>query len=161
MGRFFLLLLLLFCSAIATTQAWLSRHRFDRTTYVWIGMSLLGIVVAYFGALAIWLLLIFVFGLDVLQNAQQAMIAFIPTAIIFVVNMIVSQWLILRESVRTPILQASLNVILGMVTWQLLDPRIVEYEDIALGLPLFVVLSVVLGAGLGGIIHKILNSWMI
>ena len=72
--------------------------------------------------------------------------------------MIVFQWLILRESVSKPILQASLNVILGMATWLLLQPRMFEYEDVALGFPLFFVLSVVLGAGLGGIIHKILNS---
>lgn len=160
MGRFYTPLLLLFCFAIATTQAWLSQHRFGRTTYIWIGMSLLGVVVAFLGAIAIWFLLISLFRLDVLQNTQQAMIAGYPTAIIFVINLITSQWLIFREIASRPILQASLNVILGMGTWLLLSQWIFRYEDVALGLPLFIVLSVVLGAGVGGIIHKMLNSWM-
>ena len=161
MGRFYTPLLLLFCFAIATTQAWLSQHRFGRTTYIWIGMSLLGLVVSYFGAIAVMILLIFAFRLDVLQNSQQATIAVAPTAIIFVINLITSQWLIFREIASRPILQASLNVILGMGTWLLLSLWIFRYEDVALALPLFVVLLVGLGAGVGGIIHIILNSSMI
>jgi hypothetical protein len=157
MGRFYTPLLLLFCFAIAITQAWLCQRRFDRTTYIWIGMSLLGLFVSYFGASAVMILLIFAFRLDVLQNSQQAALAVAPTAIIFVINLITSQWLIFREIARRPIRQASLNVILGMGTWLLLSLWIFRYEDVALALPLFVVLLVVLGAGVGGIIHIILN----
>lgn len=158
MGHFFLPLILLFCFAIIATQAWLSHPQFDRTTYGWIAMSFLGLIAAYFSAVVIAFSLTSIFRLDILQNAQQATIAVIPAAIVFVVILSLSQWLVLRESVSRPILQAALNIILGMVTWVLLNPRIIAYKNIALGLPLFVVLLAVLGVGLGGIIHKFLNS---
>lgn len=164
MGRFFLPLIFLFCFAVVATQAWLSHHRCDRTTYSWIGMSFLGLVAAYLSAFALGLLLVLLARLDALQNAQQSAIAFIPATILFVSILLLSQWLVLRESVSRPILQAALNVILGMGTYRLLSQwmmgyeRIIGYENIALGLPVSVVLYAVLGAGLGGIIHKILNS---
>ncbi len=158
MGRFFLPLILLFCFAIVATQAWLSHPQLDRTTYSWIAISFLGLIAAFFSATAIMLSLTFIFRLDILQNAQQATIAFIPAAIVFVVILGLSQWLVLRESVSRPLLQAALNIIFGIVTWVLLNQRIVAYKNIALGLPLFVVLVAVLGVGLGGIIHKFLNS---
>lgn len=158
MGRFFLPLILLFCFAIVATQAWLSHPQLDRTTYSWIAISFLGLIAASFSAAAIMLSLTFIFRLDILQNAQQATIAFIPAAIVFVVILGLSQWLVLRESVSRPLLQAALNIILEIVTWVLLNQRIVAYKNIALGLPLFVVLVAVLGVGLGGIIHKFLNS---
>lgn len=164
MGRFLLPLILLFCFAIVTTQAWLSHHRFDRTTYSWIGMSFLGLVAAHLSAFALVLLLALLARLDLLQNAQHGAIAFTSAAILFVIILTLSQWLVLRERVSRPILQAALNAILGMVTYRLLSQgmmgyeRIIGYENIALGLPVSVVLYAVLGAGLGGIIHKILNS---
>lgn len=161
MGRLFLPLILLFCFAIVTTQAWLSQHRFGRTAYSWIGLSFLGLVVAYLSAFVLGLSLAFFARLDPLQNAQDGAITFTSATILFVIILTLSQWLVLRESVSRPILQAALNVILGMVTWVLLSPRIMGHENMALGLPLAVVLLAVLGAGLGGIIHKILNSWMI
>lgn len=158
MGRFFVPLIFLFCFAIVATQARISHHRFNRTTYNWIGLSLFGLVAAYISAVVLAFLLAFLARMDILQNAQQGRIAFTLAAIVFVSILTLSQWLVLRESVSRPILQAALNVILGMVTWSLFDSRISAYENIALGLPFSVVLFAVLGAGLGGIIHKILNS---
>lgn len=160
MGRFFLPLVLLFCFAIVATQAWLSHHRFDRTTYRWIGLSFLGLIAAYLTAFVLGLSLSFFARLDTLQNAQDGAIVFTSATILFVIILTLSQWFVLRESVSRPMLQAALNVILGLVTWVLLSPRIIGLgdENIALGLPLSVVLFAVLGAGLGGIIHKILSS---
>lgn len=157
MRRFYLPLILLLWFAIVATQAWLSHFQFNRATYSWIAMSFFGLIAAYFSAVVIVLSLTFLFRLDILQNSQQASIAVIPAAFIFVIILTLSQWLVLRESVSRPILQASFNVIFGMVTWVFLSLRIIGYENIALGLPLFVVLLAVLGAGLGAIIHKFLN----
>lgn len=164
MGRFLLPLIFLFCFAIVATQAWLSHHRFDRTSYSWIGMSFLGLVATYLSAFALALLLSLLARLDPLQNTQHGTIVFTSATIIFVILLTLSQWLVLQERVSRPILQAALNVILGMVTYTLLSQwmmgyeRIIGYENIALGLPVSVVLYAVLGAGLGGSIHKILNS---
>ena len=95
MGRFYLPLILLFCFAIFATQAWLSHPQFDRTTYGWIAMSFLGLIAAYFSAVVVAFSLIFIFRLDVLQNAQQAASALIPAEIVFVVILSLSQWLVL------------------------------------------------------------------
>jgi hypothetical protein len=157
MGSFVPISALLFCFALTMTQAWLTHHRGDRISYGWIGISLLGLVIAILGAIATGLLSITVFRLDVLQNGQHGGIAFIVMVFIFGVIMTLSQWLILRQRVDVPILQASLNVFFGTSTWLLFVSKILEYENAVLGLPLFVFLSVVLGVGLGGIIHKILN----
>lgn len=127
-------------------------------------MSFLGLVVAYLSAFALILLLALLARLDPLQNAQHGAITFTSATILFVIILTLSQWLVLRERVSRPILQAALNVILGMVTyrlssqWMMGYERIIGYENIALGLPVSVVFYAVLGAGLGGIIHKILNS---
>ncbi|KAM3102383.1 hypothetical protein ACKFKF_04840 [Phormidesmis sp. 146-12] len=139
------------------TQAKLTCHHCDRTSYVWIGMSLLGLITAILSAIAVGLLSITLFRLDVLQNGQHGAIASMGMVVIFTVVMTLSQWIILRQSVTAPVLQASLNVVLGTAIWLLFVSRILEYEDTVLGLPLFAVLSIGLGAALGGVIHKVLN----
>lgn len=164
MGRFFLPLILLYCFEFVAAQAWLSQHRFDHTIYRWIGISFLGLVAAYFSAAILWLSLVFLAGLDPLQRSPDGEIAFTSATILFMIILTLFQWFVLRESVSRPILQAALNVILGMVTYNLLSPwitayeKIVGYENIALALPVSVVVYAVFGAGLGGSIHKILNS---
>lgn len=167
MGRFFLPLILLFCFAFVATQAWLSQHRFDRTTYRWIGISFLGLVIAYLSAFVLGLSLSLLANLDPLQRSPDGTIVFTSATVFFMIILAVFQWFVLRESVSRPILQAALNAILGLVTYTLISQgmmgyeRMIGYENIALGLPVSVVVYAVFGAGLGGVIHKILNSWMI
>ena len=43
------------------------------------------------------------------------------------------------------------------MTWLFLVSQFINYENVALGLPIFAFLSVVLGMGLGGLIHKVLS----
>jgi uncharacterized membrane protein YhhN len=157
MGSFVPVSALLFCVVLTATQAGLTHPHCNRASYVWIGMSLLGLITAVLGAIAIGLLSIALFRLDVLQNGQHGGIAFMVMVTVFAVIMALSQWLILRRKVSAPALQATLNTIFGTSTWLLFVSQILEYENTGLGLPLFVVLSMGLGVGLGGIIHKILN----
>jgi Na+-driven multidrug efflux pump len=156
-GSFVPISALIFCLAVATTQAWLTYHRHDRASYVWIGMSLLGLVAATLGAIAAWYLSIYIFRLDVLQNAQHGAIVVVAIIVIFGIMMILSQWFVLQGKVRAPMLQAALNIIFGAMTWLFLVSRFINYENVALGLPIFAFLSVVLGMGLGGLIHKVLS----
>lgn len=120
-------------------------------------MSLLGWVVATLSAIAAWYLSIYVFRLDVLQNAQHGAIAVVAIIVISSIMMILSQWFVLQGKVRAPMLQAALNIIFGSMTWLFLMSQFINYENVALGLPTFAFLSVVLGMGLGGLIHKVLS----
>jgi hypothetical protein len=167
MGSFVPISALLFCLALTTIQVWLTHRRGDsfgvapcakRANYGWVVICLLGLVAAILGAIAIGFLSIALFRLDVLQNGQHGGVAFIIMVAVFTVMMTLSQWIILRRKVNTPALQAALNATLGTFTWLLFVSRLLEYENAVLGLLLFAILSVVLGGGLGGIIHKILNQ---
>jgi MFS family permease len=157
MGSFVPISALLFCFTLSVTQAWLTDRRCHRANYIWVGASLLGLVTATLGAIASLYLSIFLFQLDVLQNSQQGAIAITLTAVTFGVLMALFQWLILRRKVRNPFLQAALNVILGTLTWLFLVSRILDYANAALGLPLFILFSVLLGIGIGSVSHITLN----
>jgi hypothetical protein len=82
---------LLFCLAIALTQAWLFHRRFDRATYSWIGMSILGLIVAVLCAIATGFLLLFLVRLDVLQNSQHGAIVSVAMMMVFGIVMVLSQ----------------------------------------------------------------------
>lgn len=92
-----------------------------------------------------------------LQNGQHSAIASIAMVATFGVIMALLQWLILRRKVNAPFLQAFLNVTFGTAIWLFLVSQIFNYENTVLGLPLFVVLSVILGMALGSMIHTALN----
>ncbi|NJR49819.1 MAG: hypothetical protein HC780_09895 [Leptolyngbyaceae cyanobacterium CSU_1_3] len=157
LGSFIPVSAVLFCLAIASTQAWLFYHRYNRPTYTWIVISLVGFFVAVPLAVTAGCLSIALFRLDVLQNGKHGAIASIAIIMSFGVVMILSQWLILRRRVSAPMLQASLNVVLGTATWLFF---VSQLKDTPVGLLSLIVLSIVLGVGLGGIIHKTLNSWI-
>jgi hypothetical protein len=157
MGSFVPISALLFCLTLTATQAWLARRRCDRTSHIWIGTSLLGLITAILGAIATGLLAITLFQLDVLQNGQHGAIASVAMVATFGVIMALLQWLILRQKVNAPFLQAFFNVTFGTAIWLFLASQIFNYENTVMGLPLFVVLSVILGMALGSIIHTALN----
>jgi hypothetical protein len=158
MGNFVPISAGLFCLAYATTQAWLCQRRLDRVSYRWIGLSLVGLIVAILTMIAAWFLAIWLWRLDVLQNSQHGAIGSRVMLIVFSVMMIWSQWLVLRGRVRYPISQAVLNVISGTATWSFLVAGSFANADRELGLPLLLGGSVGLGAGLGGFVHKILHG---
>ncbi|KAM3091106.1 hypothetical protein ACKFKF_33810 [Phormidesmis sp. 146-12] len=148
---------LLFWSAIAVTQAWLVYHRCDHTSYLWVGLSIVGLFVATTGSIIIGILAIFVFRLDILQNNQQAAIALLFVVAAFGLIMILSQWRILKGRVNSAIFQAGFNVVFGTSIWLFLVSKIEVQQEITLEMLSFILLSVFLGIGIGGVIHKILN----
>ena len=77
-------------------------YRRDRASYVWIGMSLLGWVAATLGAIAAWYLPIYIFRLDVLQNAQYGAIAVVAIIVISgITNDSIAMVRFTRKSSRT------------------------------------------------------------
>jgi hypothetical protein len=150
----------LFFLAIVITQILFINSRFNRFSYFWIGISILGLVVALLGAIITGLLSIFVFNLDVLQNSQHGVIASCVIITVFGAILIVFQLYILQRRVSIPILQAFMNVIFGTATWLFLASQVAKYQTMTLGFPLFLLISVLSGVILGAIIHGILNSFL-
>lgn len=157
LGPFVPLSALLFCMALTASQARMSRRHRSRAGLIWVGGSILGLIISIFGAIALGYLSIALFRLDVLQNGTHGSIAAVAMVLMFSLIMALFQWAILRHNVSAPTLQAFFNAVFGTAAWFALITYLFEYDQTWLGVPLLIVLSTVLGAGLGSLIHKFLN----
>ena len=150
----------LFYLAIVSTQILLLNGRFNRLSYLSIGISIFGLVVALLGAIITGFISIFIFNLDILQSSQHGAIVSFIIITVFGAIIILSQQYILRARASTPIIQAFMNVIFGTATWLFLASQLAKYQSMTLGFPIFILVSILSGVVLGAIIHGILNSFI-
>jgi hypothetical protein len=146
---------IIFWIAMASVQAWIMRYQFRSAGWLWIVVNTIGLIIGFFSAAGVTLLLISLFNFDVLQNSRDAITVLIIAAIVFTIIISLFQWSVLRRRVPAPALWAVVNVVLGSITYFLLLS--LNSDLVWSSVWITVLVSMVAGIIIGGLTGKVIN----
>jgi hypothetical protein len=146
---------IIFWIAMASVQAWIMRYQFRSAGWLWIVVNTVGLIIGFFSAAGVTLLLISVLNFDVLQNSRDAITVLIIAAIVFTIIISLFQWSVLRRRVPAPALWAVVNVVLGSITYFLLLS--LNSDLVWSSVWITVLVSMVAGIIIGGLTGKVIN----